>query len=420
MEAREQRGLIIAAKCRIRRKGNVWTVPSQSKSNLRYNVDPHAGTCDCPDHLEAGHRCKHLFAVQYTIEREYSEDGMVITEKESLVVQTVRKTYRQDWRNYNLAQTNEKSKFQLLLRALCDGVPSPKQLGRGCRRIPMDDAIFSAVFKVYSTVSGRRFMSDLRDAHDKGYVKRVPCYNSIFNVLESEATTTILKSLIVEAANPLQAIETTFAIDSSGFSGCRFDKWFDKKWGELKSKRAWVKAHVVTGVKTNVITSAEVLEEYSGDSTNFKPLLQSTAKRFTVNEVCADMAYSSEANLQAVVSEGAMPLIPFKCNATAGKGGLWAKMFHYFQFKRDEFLSRYHQRSNVESTFSMVKAKFGDGVRSKTDVAMRNEVLAKILAHNICCLISAMYELGVDPVFWGGERLASWPEVARMRNATGG
>jgi hypothetical protein len=49
----------------------------------------------------------------------------------------------------------------------------------------------------------------------------------------------------------------------------------------------------------------------------------------------------------------------------------------------------------------MLKAKFGDGVRSKTDVAMRNEVLCKILSHNICCLISAMYELGIDPVFWG-------------------
>ncbi len=75
-------------------------------------------------------------------------------------------------------------------------------------------------------------------------------------------------------------------------------------------------------------------------------------------------------------------------------------MFHYFQFKREEFLKLYHNRSNVESTFSMLKAKFGDSVRSKTDVAMKNEVLCKILCHNICCLISAMFELGVDPIFW--------------------
>jgi hypothetical protein len=74
-------------------------------------------------------------------------------------------------------------------------------------------------------------------------------------------------------------------------------------------------------------------------------------------------------------------------------------MFHFFHLHREAFLSRYHQRSNVESTFSMVKAKFGDGVRSKTDVAMRNECLCKFLCHNICCVISAMHELGIDPTF---------------------
>ena len=81
-------------------------------------------------------------------------------------------------------------------------------------------------------------------------------------------------------------------------------------------------------------------------------------------------------------------------------------MFHYFQFNQEEFMARYHQRSNVESTFSMLKAKFGDGVRSKTDVAMRNEVLAKILCHNIVVLISAMYELGIDPIFWHNQQAA--------------
>ena len=93
----------------------------------------------------------------------------------------------------------------------------------------------------------------------------------------------------------------------------------------------------------------------------------------------------------------------FKDNATGGIGGLFGKMFHFFQFKRDEFLAHYHRRSNVESTVMMIKSKFGDSVRSKTEVAARNEVLAKVLCHNICCLISAMHELGIEPVFGLGE-----------------
>jgi transposase len=82
-------------------------------------------------------------------------------------------------------------------------------------------------------------------------------------------------------------------------------------------------------------------------------------------------------------------------------------MLGYFMLNREEFLSRYHLRSNVESTFSMIKRKFGDSVRSKTDLAMKNEVLAKLVCHNVCCLIQAMYEIGVNPVFWTDQAQAS-------------
>jgi transposase len=101
-----------------------------------------------------------------------------------------------------------------------------------------------------------------------------------------------------------------------------------------------------------------------------------------------------------MANAGADALIPFKSNATGGSGGMFAKAFQYFSLNREAFLARYHQRSNVESTFSMVKAKFGDAVRSKTNTAMKNEVLCKFLCHNICCLISAIYELGISPVFY--------------------
>ena len=43
----------------------------------------------------------------------------------------------------------------------------------------------------------------------------------------------------------------------------------------------------------------------------------------------------------------------------------------------------------------MIKMKFGGAVRSKTPTAQVNEVLAKILCHNICVLIQSFYELGI-------------------------
>ncbi len=49
----------------------------------------------------------------------------------------------------------------------------------------------------------------------------------------------------------------------------------------------------------------------------------------------------------------------------------------------------------------MIKAKFGDSVRSKTDVAMKNEVIAKMVCHDIVCVIHELYEAGLEPQFWG-------------------
>ena len=74
-------------------------------------------------------------------------------------------------------------------------------------------------------------------------------------------------------------------------------------------------------------------------------------------------------------------------------------MWHFYNLNREVFLQHYHKRSNAETAFSMIKAKFGSSVRAKTPTAQTNEVLCKVLCHNICVLIQSMYELGIKPVF---------------------
>lgn len=119
------------------------------------------------------------------------------------------------------------------------------------------------------------------------------------------------------------------------------------------------------GTFTHIVSDLLVTDR--GDATQFKPLLGATAALFDVDEVSADKAYSSKKNLQAAVDAGAVPYIPFKVGTVGGGDDLWSKMFHYFRFKREDFLRHYHERSNVETVFSMVKMKFGGAVKSKNE-----------------------------------------------------
>jgi transposase len=388
---REQRGLAIAAVCKLTLKAGVWLVPSQSGKGKYQVCGDH---CTCPDHETRGVKCKHIFAVEYTIKREHAPDGSVT------ITETItRKTYPQNWRAYNAAQTNEKDQFLRLLRDLCEGVSEPEKARTGRPRLRLDDAIFSACYKVYSTVSARRFMSDLREAASKGLIHKAPHFNSVLNYLENPAVTPILRQLIAQSALPLKAVEVDFAVDSSGFTTSRFIRWFDKKYGTVRQQHEWVKVHLMCGVKTNIVTAVEIRDKDASDTKLLPELVNATAENFQLREVSGDKGYGSLNNYAEIDKHGATPFIAFKSIHTGAGGGLWEKMFHYFSFHRDEYLSHYHKRSNVESTFSMIKAKFRDHVRSKSTTAMVNEVLCKIICHNICCLVQEMYELGIQPDF---------------------
>jgi transposase len=225
----------------------------------------------------------------------------------------------------------------------------------------------------------------------------------------------VLRDLIARSSEPLSIMDHDFAVDSTGFMVSRFHRWFDEKYGKLREKHDWVKAHIAIGTRTHVVTAVEISERYSNDSPIMPALLEETAKRFQIMEVSADKAYASENNFQVIAKVGATAYIPFKSYTTGAVGGLFAKAFHYFNLHRETFLAHYHKRSNVESAIMSIKTKFGDSVRSKTDVAMRNEVLCKILCHNICCLIEAMEEFGIPVDFSAGPTVIdARPQLASL------
>lgn len=404
MEARQVRGLEIATHHPITSEGGVWIVPSQSSSK-QYTVNLHIQSCTCADYEAHRVKCKHIYAAEFALQHDH---GVTLPEPDK----RVRPTYRQEWHEYNLAQTHEKAKFQELLYELCQRVIDlPRKSVAGRNRLPLGEMIFCVAFKVYSTISGRRFISDLCEAKQRGYITQTPHFNSLFNYLELKEMTAYLKEMIVETSLPLTTVESNFAVDSTGISTGRYQKWVEVKWGkeQIINHKDWVKLHLTCGCKTNIVTAVIVTDAHGGDCPQFQPLIEATAENFVMNTVVADKAYSSNDNLKLVLLKGAQPYIPFRSNATASdrrQSSVWKRMYYRYMYEQDTFKRHYHQRSNVETTFSMIKAKFGERVRSRTQTAQTNEVLCKVLCHNLCCVIQSMYELGLDVDFCAESPLA--------------
>lgn len=138
MDARQERGLIIAATTKIERNKVGWKVPSQSgNGTCVVNLDHGQPFCTCPD-FEKGHKCKHIYAVEYVLQREKRPDGTTV------VTGAVRVTYTQDWPVYNQAQRHEAEHFAELRHGLLSGhrpspaatswTPQPYSVRRGIRR----------------------------------------------------------------------------------------------------------------------------------------------------------------------------------------------------------------------------------------------------------------------------------------------
>ncbi len=407
MEARKLRGAAIAKAGGIRQRAeHLWLVPSQSHSGnwlVDYDNEDGVPTCTCPDFADRWCFCKHIFAIEITERRIAMPDEA-----------PPQKKYTQDWTAYNMAQTNEEPHVKSLMFGLCQGIVTPPQEGRGRPCKPLGDMIFASAMKVYTGKSGRRAQAEIDRCHEEGLISGPIRYNTISLYMRDPALTPILRLLVQESAAPLSdvesaVLESVVAVDGTGFGTSVHDRYFVNKHGtktqkKAQGKRNFIRAHAACGVNTQICTDLIVTKSKgkgTGESTQFPLLLDGTSKHFDLTEVLADKAYSSQKNLQAVANLGAVPWIPYRDGTTAKTGPkIWRDMFYHFRCHEDRFKEHYHQRSNVEAMFNMVKSKFGGSVRSKSWEAQVNEVYLKFIIHNIVVLTHAIYEHGLVPTFW--------------------
>lgn len=400
LQERKQRGYAIAQTQKVVQKDGIWYVQSQTNPRQTYQValSLTGATCTCKDYEERGIKCKHYWSVEYTLSKTLNRDGT------TTITQVKKTTYPQMWREYDMASTQQKDLFMKLLNGLCATIPEPLPAKTGRPRLPLKDMVYASGLKVFTNFSLRRFMCDVKEANTRGYIQKIPHFSMVSHYMEKPEMTNILKDLIMLSALPLKNIETTFGIDATGFCPSQFSRWFDKKYDKVRDRKIWYKLHLVNGSATHIVTSVEVTSQHIHDTLMFEQLIAETHQSFNMQELCADKGYISDANLQHLNKLGIAGYIPFKSNTISNnekKSAIWRNAYNYFALNQGAFLEHYHSRSNTETVMHMIKSKFSGIIRSKVDTACINEILLKVLCHNICVLISEMFELGIKPEFLG-------------------
>ncbi len=390
---REERAKIILSREHAITKVSIGVFTVQSQTGIgSYRVDAHPDhfICNCPDFTKNGtmRPCKHILAVRMYL-------GIDAANIDVAAPLTPSKSYSQPWSHYNHSQATEIEMFDQFLYQLVSDIEDPEQK-TGRPHHPRKELLFCCIMKAYSQLSSRRAQCLFHQALQRSQINHDIHYNALSRTLLNNEMTPILRQLVRFSALPLAGIETQFAIDSSGFRCSSFGQYCEQKHG-TKRMHNWLKVHICTGIKTNIVADAIITDENSNDSPQFEPLLKEmSAQGFNIEEISADKAYSSRKNYEIAGQIGAKAYIPFKENATGEAKGspLWRKAYYYFQLHKEEFEAHYHKRSNVESTFAAIKKKFGETIKSKDRIAQENEMLCKIIAYNITILIKESMTFG--------------------------
>lgn len=205
------------------------------------------------------------------------------------------------------------------------------------------------------------------------------------------------------------------AMDTSGFEArhaSRYYAWRRKKAGKHGRKcavsyRRFPKLGVVCDTTSHFCLAARASQGPRPDFGDFRPLLVDAQARAGVKSIAADAGFDSEANHELARDElGIQSLIPAEHGRPpAGEpAGRYRK-----QMKRHLGQSRYGQRWQVETVYSMIKRLGGEVVNARTYWRRCRLLLLKVLTHNISILRQRIgFLLSMFESFLCGQH-GNWP-----------
>ena len=198
-------------------------------------------------------------------------------------------------------------------------------------------------------------------------LKRTPHHTTLVKFAK-KISASLLDELILEKEAEI------IAIDASGFQTNNMSYYYANAWNrqDKRRRRRYLKISIAIDTKKQSVLSYKIRLGPRNDNIDFQSVLKNLSAKFVV----ADKGYDSRANRYFVLRKmKAYPHIAKRIisGTTYERAGV--------KLKFDEKI--YHQRSKVETAFSVIKRKYGSIVLSKKFDTQKKEIIFRLIAYNV-------------------------------------
>lgn len=166
----------------------------------------------------------------------------------------------------------------------------------------------------------------------------------------------------------------TSAIDGSGFETSYMSYHYANVWNrqDKRKYRSYLKISIAIDTDSQYVLAQKIRIGPRNDHIDFESVMKNVKCKFVV----ADKGYDSKSNRYFVLRKmKAYPHIPYR--KISGRNYERAGVPLIFDNKI------YHQRSKVETVFSVIKRKYGSWILSKSFETQKKELLFRLIAYNI-------------------------------------
>ena len=164
-------------------------------------------------------------------------------------------------------------------------------------------------------------------------------------------------------------------IDASGFSSTIASPHYEKR---CEKKRPYLKSSIAVDLNSLKIQAVKTRRSHAHDGRDFPSLV----KKCKFDTVVADKGYDDEKLHRLVHKMGADSIIPVRERKRKRVIGR-----HRKRLAEGYDEDTYHQRSKVESVFSVVKRKLSEEVRARSTNMQKRELKVKFWAYNVDRLV---------------------------------